>query len=179
MCLRAATLAARRACADPRQLSVEAAIQPARAGRTSDRGRARHPGAMPLPLAAGSYPTAYGHRGAWIGRFERFAVHDGCCREGAGGGHERDPLQPAQLRRHRRAFSCALPLGAVERCGGGCAGTHRAGPYFSPCAGRFFDGRQPGVEARGRVGNAGAAAVPGGGCVLSGDGPGRLGRCAP
>src|ERR1035441_6654996 len=165
----AAPLVARRTRANGCQLSNPATLPSACARRTADRSRARHPGVVPLSLAGGSRPSLNHHHCAWSRGLERLAVHARRHRKGSGRGNERDSLQPAQLRRHRRARSRALSLGVVAGCGSGGARGHRPRRRFAPSAGWILHGRQYRPEAGGGVGIASAAAVSRRRGVLSGN----------
>src|SRR5580692_13013096 len=74
--LPAASLAAWRACANPRCLLSSPPNRFAPRGRAPDRGGAGHSGAVPLSLAERP-ECADADRGAWIGRVERIAIHAG------------------------------------------------------------------------------------------------------
>ena len=122
------------------------------------RSRTWDQGALPLPLAGRSRSRAHDHRRARTRRLERVAVHARSHRESPGCGDERHPLQPAQLRRHRRARSCALSFRPVERRRGGGArrDCSRRCDRVSPSSG-FSMGGNIVLKLAGEWGAAGAA----------------------
>jgi hypothetical protein len=102
--VRAETGVARRAPDDGVRVGTPAPV-PAAAARdgAAFRRGAEDAGARSLPLAAGSRGAAAAHRPARARRLEQRALHARARRQGVRRGLQRDPPEPAQLRRHRSA----------------------------------------------------------------------------